>query len=244
MLKIGRSIRWYNDFNKEIEFSKSNGFDFMQIWYQKGKILVDTLDEPKALKLKECNFPIIIHAVFQIDDFAEYGDKLIQLVKYLKHTEVIIHPVCEEREINSETIYELADNIHIIADKLENAGIVLYIENNSVIDTINYKPSDLEIIFNRNQNVELLLDIAHIDNYEHLGEIIAVKYPKCLHIADKHFHVKHEHLPVGMGDLDYNLIFSKFIKDFEGRIILEIVAEDELVLNSKEKILKAINNYK
>ncbi len=30
---------------------------------------------------------------------------------------------------------------------------------------------------------EQLLDVAHIDNYEHLQEIINIKYPKCLHVA-------------------------------------------------------------
>jgi len=38
MIQYGRSIRWFNDYESEIEFSKENGFDFVQVWYQNGDI--------------------------------------------------------------------------------------------------------------------------------------------------------------------------------------------------------------
>ncbi|MPN64332.1 hypothetical protein SDC9_212104 [bioreactor metagenome] len=123
-------------------------------------------------------------------------------------------------------------------------GVTVYIENNSIIDTINYKPDDLKIIFDRNPKAELLLDIAHIDSYEHLKEIINIKYPKCLHIADKHFSAKHEHLPIGEGDLDFELIFSQHLSNLEGRIILEVIGDNAVITNSKDKILKAILSAK
>jgi len=31
MIEYGRSIRWFNNYKDEIDFSKSNKFDFMQI---------------------------------------------------------------------------------------------------------------------------------------------------------------------------------------------------------------------
>lgn len=240
MITIGRSIRWYNEFKSEADFSKENNFDFMQIWFQKGKILVDSLEEPREKFILENGFPVIIHAVFDIDDFEKYGEQLIDLICFFNHKEVIIHPVCEEKEITEQTIYSLAENVRLFHEAIKPHGVTLYIENNSVIDTINYTPHDLKILFEANPEVELLLDIAHIDNYEHLTKIIEIKYPRCLHIADKRFDVSHEHLPIGSGELDYSYIFSNHLKDFDGKIILEIVDEDSVVIDSKNKIIAVL----
>ena len=54
--------------------------------------------------------------------------------------------------------------------------------------------------------------------------------------------MKHEHLPVGMGDIDYKKVFTEYLRDFDGRIILEIVEDDKTVVNSKKIILEAINS--
>ena len=166
------------------------------------------------------------------------------MVKYFGHTDLIIHPVFppydKPKSITGKTIYELAENINSTAEKLSHIGTTLFIENNSKMDAVNYAVEDLDIVFKANPKVELLLDLAHIDSYEHLQNIIAVKYPKMLHISDKHFSVEHEHLPIGMGDLDFELIFSKYLSDFNGSIILELPEEDSTVIDSMAKIQKAI----
>ena len=144
------------------------------------------------------------------------------------------------KPITDKTIYELATNVKSIAEKLSRIGATLFIENNSIIDVINYTIEDLKIVFNANPNVELLLDLAHIDSYEHLRNIIEVKYPQMLHISDKHFSVKHEHLPIGTGNLDFELIFSKYLGNFNGGIILEIPEEDTVIIDSMTKIKNAM----
>ena len=240
-INIGRSLRWYNSYEKEIEFCKLNKVDFMQIWFRKGKLLIDNIDEPREIYLKNHNFPLIIHAVFEMDEYDVYDDKLIELLKYFGHTEVIIHPISPlSNLINDKTIYDLAKNIERINIKFKNNNIKLFIENNSRLDKINYTPADLKIFFASNPDTELLLDIAHIDSYEHLQNIIKVKYPKMLHISDKHFSVEHEHLPVGMGELDFDLIFTKYLNDFYGDIIFEIPEEDAVIIDSIERIRKII----
>ncbi|WP_040461910.1 TIM barrel protein [Haloplasma contractile] len=242
MIEYGRSIRWFNDYTAEVEFSKSTNFDFMQIWYVKGEILLDKVLSPKELHILKSNFPVMIHAVYDIDDYDTYTDKLIRILNFLGHNEVIIHPVCESQNVNKDTIYTIADKIHKTNLLLNQNNIKLYIENNSVIDKINYKPEDLKIVFDKNPDVELLLDVAHIDDYVHLEKIIDVKYPTCLHIADKRFNVLHEHLPLGKGELDFNLIFKKYLHEFDGKIIFEVVDTDELILNSKRTIELILNN--
>ncbi len=237
-MEYGRSIRWFNNYQDEIEFSKSNKFDFMQIWFAKGELVLDKVLCPKEKYILDCKFPAIIHAVYDINDYDKYNNELIRILKYLNHKEVIIHPVCEEHPVDSETINILAENIYKTNQLLKKDNIKLYIENNSVIDKINYTPSDLKIVFDRNPDVELLLDIAHIDNYNHLQEIINVKFPKCLHIADKRFNVEHEHIPIGQGELNFELIFQNYLKGYDGKIIFEVVNTDEEIIKSKDIIQK------
>jgi len=244
MIEYGRSIRWFNDYKNEVEFSKLNKFEFMQIWFAKGELVLDKLLAPKEEQVLKSQFPVIIHAVYDIDDYDKYNDELIRILKYLNHKEVIIHPVCKSVPVNSETIYILAENIYKTNQLLKKNNIKLYVENNSVIDKINYTPDDLKIIFDKNPDVELLLDIAHIDDYDHLKEILKVKFPKCLHIADKRFSVEHEHLPLGQGNLDFELIFQNYLKGYDGKIIFEVVDTDEEVIHSKDIIQNIFYNTK
>jgi sugar phosphate isomerase/epimerase len=242
MIEYGRSIRWFNNYRDEIDFSESNKFDFMQIWFMKGELILDKVLYPKEQYVLNSKFPVIIHAVYDIDDFDKYNSELIRILKFLKHKEVIIHPVCDAIPINSETIYMLADNIYKTNQLLKTNNIRLYIENNSIIDKINYTPNDLKIVFDRNPDVELLLDIAHTDDYKHLQKIIEVKFPKCLHIADKHFSVEHEHIPIGQGELDFELIFQNYLKGYDGKIIFEVVETDEEIIKSKNTIQKIVQS--
>jgi sugar phosphate isomerase/epimerase len=204
-IEFGRSLRWYNDYAREIDFCEQNAFSFMQIWYKKGKLLIDNVEEPAEVFLKKYSFPLIIHAVFEIDEYALYGDRLIKILKYFGHDEVIIHPVFSSKVTTDETIYELAENIKRLNVKLKDNGIKLFVENNSSLEKVLHTTEDLRIFFRGNSGVELLLDLAHIGDYEHLCDIIEVKYPGMLHVSDRRFSVAHEHLPIGMGDIDFEL---------------------------------------
>lgn len=241
MIKIGRGIRIYNNYIDEVEFCKENGFDFMQIWFKDGQIALSNIPEPKIEYLKEVGFPIIFHAVFTPDDFDLYGDILLNLVEYLGDTEVIVHPVYDKNLVTDKTELVLIEKVGAFSQKAKTKGITWYLENNSVIDKFHYKKEELESLYKSDNYVEQLLDIAHIDNYEHLEEIVAVKYPKCLHVAGKHFNVPHEHLSLTKGDIDYSLVFKKYLQNYNGRIILEVVDTDEEIIQSKRIIENAIS---
>jgi len=241
MIEFGRSVRWFNDYNSEVNFSKLNEFDFMQVWFMKGELILEQAAVPKEIEILNSKFPSIIHAVYDIDDYDRYNNELIRILRFLNHKELIIHPICETRDINEKTIYNIANNIRKTNQLLKANNIKLCIENNSIIDRTNYSPSDLKILFDRNPDVDLLLDVAHIDNYKHLEKILEVKFPNCLHISDKRFNKDHEHLPIGQGELDFELIFREYLKGYNGKVIFEIVGSDEEIINSKkiiEKIFK------
>ncbi len=241
MIEFGRSARWYNSFEEEIRFSKEHEFSFMQVWYKEGDILLDRVDEPKEKLIKDKGFPIIFHALLDINDFEEHIPKLLNILNYFSHKELIIHPICHSEEIKNDSIIKLAQKVSFANEILSKHGIMLFLENNSALDPINYTTHELETMFSQNPNIELLLDIAHIDNYEHLKGIVKIKKPKMLHIADKHFDTIHEHLPIGDGELDFRYIFTEVLSDFEGKIIFEVVDKDEKIIKSKriiEKILE------
>ena len=92
---------------------------------------------------------------------------------------------------------------------------------------------------------ELLFDIAHIDDYAYMKDIVKIKYPKLLHCADRNFNIPHEHLPLGQGDIDFKYIFNEIIPDYSGGIIFEISDSNEDRLQGKNLISKIvnINNY-
>lgn len=145
MITYGRSIRWFNNLTDEINFSIQNNFNFIQVWFKDGKLLLDNIPEPIEEKILNASFPTIIHVVYDIYDYNKYNSELLRILKYLKHTEVIIHPICEAIPITAETINILAENIYNTNQLLKEQNIKLYVENNSIIDPINYSVSDLKI---------------------------------------------------------------------------------------------------
>lgn len=240
MIQIGRGGLWHNSYKNEIEFCKKNDFDFIQIWFKDGELLVNDIPAPKEAFLKKAGFPIIIHALFELDDFKRYGNQLLNLVTYLGEHEVIIHPVCKKKAVIRNTEYELAEHAVAFSAKARAGGITWYLENNSVLDVFHYQKTDLEIVYRTDPYVEALLDIAHIDNYQHLQDLIDVKFPKCLHAAGKHFAVPHEHLPLTCGDIDYRLVFRKYLHGYQGRIILEVDGSGEEMAASRRILAEAL----
>ena len=240
MVQIGRCVRWYKDYLEEVAFCVEHCFHFMQLWFKDGEICLDNIPEPKEKYIKDVGFPIILHAVFDPQDFDLYGDQLLELVEYFGHKEVIIHPVCEKQPVFEGIDEVLRYKVHSFSQKAKAQGITFYLENNSVIDTFHYKPEALHIVHDRNDDAELLLDVAHIDNYKHLEKIIAVKYPKCLHVAGKHFSVPHEHLSLTEGDIDYTKVFTTYLPNFQGRVIIEVDGLDEEIITSKKILEEAL----
>jgi|CZCA01.1.fsa_nt_gi sugar phosphate isomerase/epimerase len=241
MIQIGCLARFFNKYADEVEFATRNGFDFMQIWYDRNGIALRKDSEPKESVIKEFDFPTIVHAVLDINEFEEHVSRVIDILVYLNHKNVIIHPICESEEITSDTIHKLSRKVSCALEKISDKGITLYLENNSKIDPIFNTPEEIGIMFSSNPNLEFILDVAHIESYEHLKRIVDVKMPKILHIADKHFDIIHEHLPVGQGDIDYEYIFNNELREFTGKIILEVAQSDEAVISSRDKIRNVLS---
>lgn len=229
---IGRNVRWYNPYKDEVNFCKENGFELLQVWYDANGISLQKDAEPLKV-IKEACFPSIIHAALDLTELDEHVPKLLDMLKYLGHREVIIHPVCEKEEIGPNSIHKLSQKVGYALDVFGANGITLYLENNSKLDPIFQTVEDIQLLFNENLNLEFLIDLAHIDSYEHLQKMKEIKMPKVLHVSDRHLEEIHEHLPLGKGNIDFNRIFKDILPDFDGKIIFEIPEDDEIIMESK-----------
>jgi len=239
VIEIGCLANFNFTYRSEIDFARKNNFKLVQIWYDKNGIsLLKDIDPVKSIKT--AHFPAVIHAVLDINEFYEHVPRILEILKALDHDELIIHPVCKSEEYTDSTIAKLSKNVKFSYDLLSQSGISLYIENNSKLDPLLNTPEEVKFLFQENPNVKFILDVAHIKDYDHLEAMVKSKFPEMLHVADKHFDVIHEHLPIGEGELDFKYIFSSSLKGFQGKIILEIVQSKEDVINSRIKLEKVL----
>lgn len=243
MLRIGRNLRDLDcPFKDEIEFSLESSFDIIQVWYKCGKI--DALYEEDAINsLKNSSINSIIHAAFDINDFNDYEDDLISKLIQLNHKELVLHPMIKSKEVNKETIKELEDKVLNLLNKLDKLGITVYVENNHKHMKCFYTLTQWRNFFKKTpKNTEFLLDIVHVlyaDDYEYLKELVSIKRPKALHVADTikgKVGKKHLHLPIGKGIIDFNKIFTEILPNYNDLIILEIKNTDKNILESREKL--------
>jgi len=226
-------------YKEEVNFAQENDFKIVQIWYDRNGISA-TCDGDPIQEIKNINFPSIIHAVLDINEMEEHIPKLLKILTDLGHKELIIHPVCKTETVDSDTIKKLSKKVKIADETFSSIGVKVFIENNSKLDSMFISASEIGYLFKQNPNVGFLLDLAHVDSYETLEKIVQAKFPEYLHIADKHFDVVHEHLPIGEGELDFRLIFSKYLNGYCGKAILEITQNKEVLLKSKQLLEKAL----
>jgi len=233
MVEIGCLARYFNLYSDEVQFARENGFDFMQLWYDDGGLRLHELDQNPIEIINRHGFPTIIHAVLDIHEIDAHIPKLLALMNDLQHRELILHPVSEKREISAKTLDMLDAQISAALDVFSSQGITLFVENNSRRDPIFNTSDEIDSIFSGHKELELVLDVAHASDFSHLKALVAAKMPKMLHVSDRRKSVVHEHLPLGNGDIDFELIFDTVLSGFGGRMILEVVEEDADIVRSK-----------
>ncbi len=238
--KIGCLARFsYYPYIHEVDFAIANGFDFLQIQYDRSGLLHENIHE-QAKQIKDMNFPGIIHAILDINEIDEHAERLVDLASYLMHKQIIIHPICRSEKIISSTIYKLSQKIKFLLPKFEEKGIVLFLENNSKLDPVFTTTEEVRIIFSENPSLEFVLDIAHIDNYVHLQEMVTIKRPKLLHITDRKLEEIHHHVPIGEGNIDFDYIFRNILVDYTGNIIIEIYPGDNDIIFARDYLLQLL----
>lgn len=243
MLSVGRNLRDLDcPFIDEVEFSINNNFDIIQLWYKRGKIDSVYLENPIDYLIKN-NITSIIHAAFDIGDFEDFEEDLINKLIKLNHKELILHPMIKTKEVNKDTIKELEDKVLNLLNKLDKLNITVYVENNHKDMKCFYTLTQWKNFFKKApKNTEFLLDIVHVlykDDYDYIEKLVKIKRPKALHIADTikgKVGRKHLHIPIGEGIIDFDKIFNEIIPNYNELIILEIKNTDKNIISSRDKI--------
>lgn len=124
---------------------------------------------------------------------------------------------------------------------LQKEGIALYLENNSKLDPIFTTSREIEIMFKENKELEFVLDIAHMDDYKHLQEMVAIKYPKMLHITDRPLEDIHNHVPIGQGNIDFRYIFDNIMPGYSNKVIIEVFQSDEGIIETRDYIKRILD---
>ena len=236
-MKIGCLARFNNPYSSEVKFAIDNNFKIMQVWYDNNGIRNFDENENRLQEIQKYQFPVIIHALLDINDIDKHIKKLVEINEKINQKDLIIHPICHSEEINENTVNKLSEIIGRALEVVKPYGIKIYLENNSKLDPIFSSPEDIKKVFDENPELEFLIDIAHIYNYDYLKEIVSIKMPKYLHITDSHFNKIHEHLPLGHGEIDFKYIFEDILKEFDGTAIFEVCTCDDDIIESK-KILE------
>ena len=103
MVRFGRSIRWKNDYYTELEFSKKAGFDFHQIWYSPTEGI--SILGLNIIDSKNLEFDSIIHALMDIEEINEENIvKLQKIIDSIESKELIIHPICRNKNKTNNSI--------------------------------------------------------------------------------------------------------------------------------------------
>jgi sugar phosphate isomerase/epimerase len=250
-LRIGRNIRDLEiPFKAEVSFSLENNFDIIQLWYHKG-IIDMTYESDPVSAIKNSGINTIIHGAFDINDFDKYEDDFINKLIELKMHEVILHPMIKSETVNNVTDKVLVEKVLGMCNKLNNLNITVYIENNHSHMQSFYTPDQWKYFWSlAPKNTEFLLDIVHVlfcDDYDHLKELVNIKYPKALHVADTVKGMvgsKHTHLPIGNGIIDFEKIFNEILPNYDGLIIMEIKNLDSSIIDSRNKLIQYLNKDK
>jgi hypothetical protein len=110
LIEIGCVAHFHYSYEDEVLFAKEFDFKILQIWYDRDGISITCQGDP-ITKIKEMNYPAIIHAVLDINEMEEHIPKLVNILTELDHRELIIHPVCKSETASSETIKKLSDKV-------------------------------------------------------------------------------------------------------------------------------------
>ncbi len=236
MATFGCLARYFRSLESEVAFARANGFAFLQLWYDHRGLCLDGSSPVDLVRIRNAGMPTIIHAVMELQALEAGAADLLDTVQALDHRELIIHPVCQEEPITAAATGRLSAAMGRLLATLRPRGVTVFLENNSRLDPIFQTVEDVDRVLGENPDLEFLLDVAHMDDLDHLRRLVAIKRPRLLHVADRRQATVHEHLPIGEGDIDFGYVFREILPDYRDRIILEVVQGDEAIVASRTRL--------
>jgi sugar phosphate isomerase/epimerase len=219
MITYGFNVANQIRFREEHAFAQANGFKILQLWFDRNGLSLHDLDD--VIDVHKSSIETILHVVAGVGELVEVLSSAVPLAKSLGHEQIIIHPTnsnSKPSDLHRE-LMSAGESIELI---LERNQLTPYFENNSKLENVFQTVENVNSFYSAFDWAGSLLDVAHMDSYEHLQALAKIRMPKFLHIADRHLENVHEHLTLGEGNIDFNRVFRECLNGFEGKAIFEV----------------------
>lgn len=189
--------------------------------------------------LDSCDLRVSVHAPYHDINIASFNPGIrsevirqlreaVDVASYLNAEVLVAHPgFVSSKKYSRDVVYgNLIDNLSNIADYASRTDVTIGIENlANKPDAFAVHSTELIKIIEDvgSKNLKVAFDVAHantigtpiIDFIDELGALI-----KHVHVSDNKG--SNDHLPIGVGNIDYRAVLSKLIeKDYKGFLIIE-----------------------
>jgi sugar phosphate isomerase/epimerase len=233
MIRYGFNVANSIRFADEDSFALANGFDILQLGFDRRCLSVHDLDGLHSVEKSRVN--TILHVSVGLDEFDGVLAPALELARSLGHHDMIVHPIAGKSQVGHPSKALVSAAKHWVPAFAEH-GITIHFENNSRLESVLQSVDDARLLFATCPTAGFLLDIAHMDDYAHLQNLAGVKMPGFLHVADRRLEQIHEHLAVGKGNIDFSRVFTRCLHGFEGTVIFEVPWDAEARGSSKRAI--------
>lgn len=203
-------------------YAVQHGFELIQLWFDHRGLMVQGRAVEDVGPLRDCAIKTVVHAVLTPNELVRRAGDVASLARKAGHSWVILHPISGRGECRDGRTRDLVAALRQRLPVFTDAGLRVCVENNCALHPMVHTTEDLTMLVEALPEVELLLDIAHMDGPAHLESLVSVRFPYALHVADRHLAVAHEHLAIGEGDIDINALMSTTLKGFDGPAVFEM----------------------
>ncbi len=189
--------------------------------------------------LDSCDLSVSVHAPYHDINIASFNPGIrseairqlreaVDVASYLNAEVLVVHPgFVSSKKYPRNMVYEvLIGTLMDIADYASGADMVIGLENlSSNPKALAVHSTELIKIIEDvgSKNLRVAFDVAHanttgippIDFIDELGPLI-----KHVHVSDNKG--SNDHLPIGVGNIDYRAVLSKLIEnDYKGFLVIE-----------------------
>lgn len=247
-MKIGFLVNPRKDIYSEIKWIVENGFDFVDLFLEPDRNIIENLDPMKIIEIiKECNIETVGHTAWYLpigspmkqlrDEAVSIINDYIVFFSKINCCKMTIHANWPPSMFNNdEGINFQTESIQKILDFSKNFNIRIMYEP---IDTINDSIENVGKILDLNKELFFHLDTGHANLFKRNPIDYIRKFKdKLIHV---HLHDNDGksdlHLPIGTGIIKWKDIIDELKAFYKETVTLEIFSQDrDYVLLSKKKI--------
>jgi sugar phosphate isomerase/epimerase len=253
-MKLGYPNHPRRDLLSEITWIARNGFDFIDLFLEPDVCDSSRIDPRKVSEaLKSTNLDVVGHTAWYLpigspmpqlrQAAVDIADTYFAVFAAVGCPKVTIHAHWPPSMFSTEEgLTFQIDSLQKITAAAKNRGIVILFEP---VGMPQETRENLEHIFQAVPDLRFHLDIGHFNlNSRNPGDFAEAFAPLLAHV---HLHdndgSRDQHLPMGVGKIDWDQFIPRLKKVYDGTITLEVFSQDrDYVLLTKKKFLERWNS--